>query len=313
MFKNALVYRIVHWDPPAAAALAERLSRVRFVECGATQGESAGWIEPRGPQHEALLETVAGQLVLRHCAETRKVPAGAVKDQVEARLATIEQQTGRRPRGKAVRDLKEQIVHALMPRAFPKRALNWVWIDPHGRWLGIDTASAKRADAIVTGLVDLFGGGLGLAPLQTALSPAGAMAGWLLEREPPRAFSVDRDAELRQPDGERPSVRYARHALDTDEVVAHVRQGKVPTQLAMTWSGRVSFLLTEALALKRIQMLDVVTDAASADEAGFDADVAIATGELRLLLPDLIEALGGELEPGAATVTDSPSAEPLAA
>lgn len=296
MFKNALVYRIVHWDPPAPAQLAERLARGRFVECGATEGETSGWLEPRGPQHQALVETVAGQLLFRHCGETRKVPAAAVKDEVEARLATIEQQTGRRPKGKQVRELKEQIVHALMPRAFPKRALNWVWIDPHAKWLLIDTASAKRADAVVTGLVDLFGGGLGLAPLQTALSPAGAMAGWLLEQEPPRAFSIDRDCELRQPDGDKPSVRYARLALETAEVVAHVRQGKLPTQLAMTWSSRVSFVLTDALALKRIKLLDVVMESAGVDEGGFDADAAIATGELRPLLGDLVEALGGELD-----------------
>ena len=32
------------------------------------------------------------------------------------------------------------------------------------------------------------------------------------------------------------------------------------------------------------------------DEGGFDADVAIATGELVKLIPDVIEALGGEVE-----------------
>ena len=48
-------------------------------------------------------------------------------------------------------------------------------------------------------------------------------------------------------------------------------------------------------------LLDVVLEnrgPASADE-GFDADVAITTGELRGLLPDLIEALGGPLEKSA--------------
>jgi recombination associated protein RdgC len=94
-------------------------------------------------------------------------------------------------------------------------------------------------------------------------------------------------------------VRYARHTLDIDEVGEHIRQGKLPTQLAMTWSSRVSFVLTEALALKKIKLLDVVLEnAGPADtaDAGFDADVAITTGELRLLLPDLIDALGGPLE-----------------
>jgi len=35
--------------------------------------------------------------------------------------------------------------------------------------------------------------------------------------------------------------------------------------------------------------------AADGKDDHFDADVAIATGELRKLIPDLIEALGGEV------------------
>ena len=52
-------------------------------------------------------------------------------------------------------------------------------------------------------------------------------------------------------------------------------------------------------------LLDVVfegTSAASAkqDKAeAFDADAAIATGELVELIPELLEALGGELAPGS--------------
>jgi recombination associated protein RdgC len=103
---------------------------------------------------------------------------------------------------------------------------------------------------------------------------------------------------LRQPDSEKSAVRYTRHALEIDEVPAHIRQGKVPTRLAMTWGSRVSFVLTEALALKRIALLDVAIEGprANAKGEGFDTDVAIATGELRRLIPDLIEALDGELE-----------------
>jgi recombination associated protein RdgC len=81
----------------------------------------------------------------------------------------------------------------------------------------------------------------------------------------------------------------------------------MPTQLALTWSNRVSFVLTETLTLKKIQLLDVVLEGAGVDAAnagkddnGFDADVAIATGELRLMLPALIEALGGLHERQAA-------------
>lgn len=223
------------------------------------------------------------------------MPGGVVREQLEARLDRIEAETGRRPKGKAKRELKEQIVHDLLPRAFPKRATTPVWLDLAARLVLIGAASPKKADAVVTRLVELFGG-LRLAPLQTALSPATAMSGWLSEKEAPRGFSIDRECELKQPDSEKAAVRYARHTLDIDEVGEHIRQGKLPTQLALTWNSRVSFVLTDALALKRIKLLDVVLEnagpAAGAD-GGFDADVAITTGELRLLLPDLIDALGG--------------------
>jgi recombination associated protein RdgC len=98
-------------------------------------------------------------------------------------------------------------------------------------------------------------------------------------------------------------VRYTRHALDTEEVAQHIALGKMPTRLALTWNDRVSFVLTEALQLKKISFQDVVFEAAATaagdgKDDNFDADVAIATGELSQLIPDLLEALGGEVAIG---------------
>jgi recombination associated protein RdgC len=67
----------------------------------------------------------------------------------------------------------------------------------------------------------------------------------------------------------------------------------------------VSFVLTDALQLKKLDFLDgVFEDMPEIDkrdkDAVFDSDMAITTGELLELLPDLIEALGGEQVLGAA-------------
>lgn len=302
MFKNALVYSIDQWEPPTQSDIETRLDGTRFVECRPTQPESAGWVEPRGEKHGALLESVNGQLILKLCSETRPVPGGVVKDQLNARLEKIEAQTGRRPKGKAAREIKEEIVHELLPRAFPKRSTTLVWIDLKARRVLIGTGSGKKADAVATQLVDLFGG-LRLAPLQTALSPVTAMSAWLSEKQAPAGFSVDRECELKQPDSEKSLVRYARHTLEIDELGEHIKQGKLPTQVALTWNNRVSFVLTDTLALKKIKLLDVVLEnsgPADGADAGFDADVAITTGELQRLLPDLIDALGGPLVKEAA-------------
>jgi recombination associated protein RdgC len=324
MFKNALVYRITQWDAPALAALEERLAANRFVACGASQPESSGWVEPRGERHGALAESIGGQWMLQLCTETKAVPASAVRTQLDAQLEKIESETGRKPRGRRAREIKEEIVHQLLPRAFPKRALAPVWIDPHERRVVIGAASATRADAVVTRLVEAMGGGVVLRPLQTTLSPQAAMSAWLADQAAPAGFSLDRECELKQPDSEKAAVRYARHSLEIDEIAAHIAQGKRPTQLALTWNARVSFVLTESMAIKKLKVLDV--DAASREGAArgqdspFDADVALTTGELAPMIGALVEALGGEQDLQPAAPAGGPDAarpaandEPMAA
>jgi recombination associated protein RdgC len=141
--------------------------------------------------------------------------------------------------------------------------------------------------------------GLAVQLIDTQTSPAVAMARWLSSKEAPGGFSVDRECELKAADESKAVVRYTRHALDTEEVTQHIAMGKMPTRLAMTWNDHVSFVLTEALQLKKVAVLDEVLEAAASlatdgRDDHFDADVAIATGELQKLIPDLIEALGGE-------------------
>lgn len=288
------MYRIAaDWqmDP---AQLEERLLPGRFVECGATQEKSVGWIEPRGHAHGPLLESVAGQWILKLMVETRALPASVLNRKVQERLAQIEASTGRKPGKKETRDLKDDIRLELLPMAFTKQSTLQIWIDREAGLLLIDAASQARADEVVTLLVQTLPG-LALSLVDTQVAPVTAMSEWLISQEAPAGFSVDRECELKAADESKAVVRYARHRLDTEEVKQYVSEGKLPTRLALTWDERVSFVLTEGLQLKKLAFLDGVFEgSAKQGDDGFDADVAIATGELQKLLPDLIEALGGE-------------------
>ncbi len=290
-----MVYRLAADWTASVAQIDEALSAARFAECGATQPRAMGWVPPRGEAHGALIEAVDGQWLLQLMVETKVVPGSVVKRQVDALAARIEQQTGRKPGKKETRELKDQALLDLLPMAFTKQASIKVWMAPAERLLVIDAGSASRSEEVLTAMVAVLPG-LSAQLVNTAVSPAAAMADWLVAGEAPANFTIDRDCELKAADGEKPVVRYARHALDIDEIRGHIQAGKQPTRLALTWRDRVSFTLTEGLQLKKIAFLDGVFEGqakASADES-FDADAAIATGELAPMIDDLIDALGGE-------------------
>lgn len=295
MFKNVIVYRIGPAWSATVAQIEDSLDGQRFVPCGASQEKSIGWIEPRGEAHGPLVEAVGGQWILKLMTETKALPSSVVNKKAQERLAQIEASTGRKPGKKETRELKEDIKLELMPLAFTKESAVWVWIDPEARLLVIDAASQAKADEVVTLLVKSLAG-LAVTLLNTQVSPTAAMSEWLISQEPPSGFSVDRECELKAADESKAVVRYARHPLDTEEVKQYVESGKLPTRLALTWDSRVSFMLTEGLQLKKLVFLEVVFEGSSTGkDDGFDADAAIATGELRKLLPDLMEALGGEV------------------
>jgi recombination associated protein RdgC len=271
----------------------ESLNRARFVECGASQEKSIGWVEPRGEANGPLVEAVDGQLILKIMVETRTLPGSVVTRKAKERVAHIEATTGRKPGKKELRDIKDDIRLELLPMAFTKQVTVIVWIDPKAQLLVIDAASLAKSDAVVTALVRSLDG-LALTLINTKVSPTAAMSEWLVSQEAPAGFSVDRECELKAADESRSVVRYSRHPLDNDEVKKHVEGGKLPTRLALTWDNRVSFVLTESLQLKKLAFLEVVFEGASTGkDDGFDTDWAIATGELRKLLPDLLAALGG--------------------
>lgn len=297
MFKQLSMFNLDAGASLAADALAAALGKARFVPCAPTQALALGWVPPRGDEHGALLEVVDRQWLLALRFEQRLLPASVVREHAERLAQRIEAETGRKPGKRQLRDLKEQASFELLPQAFTKQTRVQLWIDPQARRLAVDSTTQARLDAVLTALV---AAAPALAPraVQTTLAPASAMADWLASGAPPAGFTVDQDCELKAADESRAAVRYSRHTLDPDEVRRHLERGLRPTRLALTWRDRVSLVLTEKLELKRLALLDGTAEALGPvrGEDNFDADLALATGELRRLWPDLLAALDGELQ-----------------
>lgn len=293
-FKNLRVYRLASTWAYTADDLQACLERLQFRPGSANDMTSVGWTPPR--PDSGLVRAVDGQYLIALRVEKKLLPASVVNAATRERCAEIEAQQGYKPGRKQTKEIKEEMVDQLLPKAFSVARDTRVWIDTRNRWLVIDTATASKSDEIMGALakaLDPFP----VVPLYTELSPAGAMTNWLISDDPPSNFSIDQDTELRSTNESRATVRYLRQSVDLDAASKHVEAGKQCTRLAMTWADRVSFVLTDSLDLKRVAPLDVLQEGrvpASDEAEQFDSDFTLMAGELSRLLEDLVEALGGE-------------------
>lgn len=292
-FRNLQIYRLPKEWNTTASQLEEQLAQHRLAGCKASQSQSMGWVEPC--EHGALVHSVNRQWLIALGVEQKLLPVSVVRQFAKDRAKEIEERDGRKVGRKEMKELREQITDELLPRAFVRRRTTFAWIDPLNGWLIVDAGAQGKAEELLEHLrrsVD----GVPVKPLKLAHSPAALMTTWISEREAPAGFTLDQDLELRSP--EEGTIRYARHALEGDEIRQHISRGKTATRLGMTWDDRISFVLTDSMQVKRLAFLDILKEASEgqSDDANerFDLDFTLMAGELARLLDDLIGALGGE-------------------
>ncbi len=293
-FRNLQVYRFPAPWKISASKLEEQLGRHVFRPASGFEMQTQGWASPR--DDGGLVHSVHGQMLLSLCTEKKLLPASVIKEAVKAKAIEAEERQGYKPGRKQLRDLKEEVIDELLPRAFSVRRRSGIWISPKEGWLVIDVGSPGKADEII-GLMNKSIDDFVVERLNTVEAPGTAMTAWLAGGNVPHGFSIDQDTELQSPVEEKATVRFVRHALDAKEVKRHIDSGKQCTLLALTWANRVSFVLTEALVMKRVAPVDVIRESEGAqsqnDDERFDADFMLMTGELQHMLTDLVEALGG--------------------
>jgi len=294
-FKNLQIYRLTAPWTLSAEQLEDKLAPLAFTPCSSSDMQTQGWTSPRG--NDRLVHVVNKQLLLQLGTEKKLLPTSVINQVAKARALELEEQQGFKPGKKQMKEIKEQVTDELLPRAFAIQRSTRVWIDPVNGWLVVDAASAAKADEVFKLLLKSLEV-LPFGVLRTEHSPVAAMTDWLAADEAPGGFTIDQDTELRSTTEGKATVRYVRHTLEPDDVRRHIESGKQCTRLAMTWADRVSFVLTESLAIKRVAPLDVLKENQDAalqnEDERFDTDFALMSGELAKMIADIVEALGGE-------------------
>ncbi|WP_269901997.1 recombination-associated protein RdgC [Paenalcaligenes faecalis] len=292
-FKNLRFFRL-HPDW-SMDSIDEDVAAHAFTPGNSQEPLSLGWTSVR--DEADLVHRINGQILLCAKAEKKLLPSTVINQIARARAKDKEAEQGYKVGRKQMKELKEDLITELLPRAFSIERQVFVWIDPENRWLAVDAAAAATADEIMGLLAKTFEL-FPAVPVYTEQSPSAAMTGWLADFNAPYPFSIDQDAELRASGESRSVVRYARHHLDSDEIRKHITDGKQCTRLALTWADKISFVLTDGLEIKRLAPTDLLTNQQeqnAQDEAqDFDSAFLVMSAEFNGLITELLEALGGE-------------------
>jgi len=296
-FKNLRLYRLLKPFDLSEEALHEQLSAKAFQPCGSHDPSSLGWVSPLGRGSEKLAHEVSGWIMICARQEDKLLPASVVNEMLEERVEAIESTEGRKVSRKERTELRDEIVHQLMPKALARSSRTLAMIDRQNGWILVDLSSSAKAETLISLLRETLGS-LPARPFEVAVSPASVLTEWLEQPLRHKDFVLQDSCELRDTHEEGGTIQCKGQDLSSDEIQAHLKAGKQVSKIAVAWDERISMLIDAELAIKRIKFLDLIqeqaADAETEDEiAQFDLSFSLMGLEFRRLIPRLLELFGG--------------------
>ncbi|MCW8825399.1 MAG: recombination-associated protein RdgC [Gammaproteobacteria bacterium] len=298
-FKNLTLFRLPLPFELDHDALDEALQSEAFHPCGKSVPFSYGWARPLGRHGEQLVHTVGSYSMICARKEERILPSAVVKEQLAEKVEAIEQGEARSVGRKERQQIKDELTLTLLPQAFTRSNNTYAYIDRKNRWLVVDSASATKAEDLVSLLRESLGGLKARLP-QTEESPRVVMSRWLRGDSIPDGFELGDEYELQDGDKEGAIVRCRRQDPLSDEIQGLLDAGKQVAKLAMSWQERIEFVVPEDLCIKRLRFTDTIKeeldDYAEDPAMQFDSDFAFMSLELSKFIEAVIKAFGGESE-----------------
>ena len=188
-FRNARPYRLPGRLGIDASELSQRLSRRPFQPCRPSQPVSSGWVAALSDDATDFVHKSGDYWLIRLQREERLLPASVIRSEVNSRIQEIQTGQGRRVQRKERFDIVDEVTQDLMPRAFTKSQHLEALINDREGWVWVNTASAVRAEE----LLSLLREGLGNLPVvipDTQKSPVVVMSQWLLNGGLPEGLSL---------------------------------------------------------------------------------------------------------------------------
>jgi recombination associated protein RdgC len=292
-FKNLKVYTLTQTLKISAEELEEQLAQSSFRPCGNQDMASMGWAPPF-KQGTGLVHAGDGKLLISLKKQERILPAAVVNAELEERIEKIEQDTGSPVGKKAKQDLKQEIVHQLLPKSFTRDSYTLGFISLKDDLVIVDATNDGKAEAFLAHLRKSIGS-LPVVPLARR-SISADLTDWLKNDSLPADIALLEEAEFRSPDEDGAIIKCKHQALDAEEVQLHLASGKQVHKLAIEWDETLSTLLQENFSIKRLKFSDVIREQnedipKDQQLARLDADFCLMASEAVRLVKALDQAL----------------------
>jgi recombination associated protein RdgC len=277
------------------AKLDELLGDHPLKPVGALEMSSRGFVSPFGREGEALSHRIGDAIWVTVGGEDRLLPSAVVNDLLAKKLAEMEEKQGRKPGGRMRKQMKDDLVHELLPRAFVRPSRTDALIDLKHGVCAVDTSSRKSGEAVVSEIRHAMGSFPAL-PLNSEVAPRSVLTGWIAGEPLPDGLSLGEECELKDAMDGGAVVRCQHQDLQSDEIAKHLESGKQVTRLALTLDDHVSFVLGEDLVVRKFKLLDGAVDQLESTErddlrAELDARFALMSAEFSQLFTVLEGAL----------------------
>lgn len=298
-FRNLRLYRFTETCTLTPEILQEALRQHPFHPCGKLDTSRRGWSSPLGREGTEYVQAAHGYMMICSKRQEKLLPAAVVNEHLEDKVLEIQNEEGRPVGRKERQTLKDEIIFSLLPKAFSKSARDFAYIAPREGLIVVNTASAKRAEDLLSQLRESLGS-LKVIPLTPTQAPTQLMTEWVRTGTPPQDFELGEDCELQAGKDSR-IIRCRHQDLTAPEVSSHLDSGMYVSRLALTWKDSIHFVLNDQFALTQLKFEDNLKDQAlerdpeSAAEQ-FDAEFAFMALELSALIDALLKAFGGPAE-----------------
>jgi recombination associated protein RdgC len=281
-FKNLKLYALTQTLDIAEQDLEDKLAEFSFRPCGSQDLATMGFSSPFN-NGKTLIHSAAGRVWITLKKQERILPATVVNAELAEKVAQIEAETGSPVGKKAQQDMKQEIVHRLLPMAFTKNSFTHGFISTKDNLVVVDASADGKAEAFLAMLRKAVGS-LPVVPLARQ-SVQAHLTAWLQNKDVPNDIVILEEAELKALEEGGAILRCKNQDLGSEEIINHIQGGKVVQKLAVEWDETLSALIQEDLTIKRLKFSDVMreqNDDIPKDQqlARMDANFALMSGEI---------------------------------